>query len=162
MLAFAVMTAIFAQAPQKAPAPKTSTKKAAPKRSTPTAKKAAPKTTTAKKAAPKKTTTARRRAPVKKAPARQAAPDTGRVREIQQALSERGYSVEPTGKWGPDSIAALKQFQEDHEISNLSGRGKLDPLTLIALGLGPKHEPATPPDPAAPEVPTPNQEDQNP
>lgn len=156
LLALAVLTALFAQSPSKAPAKKSPPAKSA-------AKKAAPaKKSTAKKAAPRKTTTARRRAPVKKAPPRQAMPEADRIREIQQALAERGYPVEPTGKWGPDSIAALKRFQEDHEINNLSGRGKLDPLTLIALGLGPRHEPASPPAPAAPVVPTPNQEGHNP
>ncbi|HAX41396.1 MAG TPA: hypothetical protein DCY80_02420, partial [Solibacterales bacterium] len=127
-----------------------------------------PKKSTAKKTTRKKTTTAKRRAPVRRAPARQATPDRDRIVEIQQALTERGYPVEPTGTWGPQSVAALKQFQEEHDIKNLSGRGKLDPLTLIALGLGPKHEPPAPAVPTPPEspeppaVPTPNQEGQNP
>lgn len=70
------------------------------------------------------------------------APDEARVREIQQALAARGYDVEVTGTWGSQSIEALKKFQEDKSINNLSGRGKLDSLTLIALGLGPSRPPA--------------------
>ncbi len=69
---------------------------------------------------------------------RQQTPEPERVREIQQALKDRGYAVEPTGVWGPETVEALKKFQEDKNIENLSGRGKLDPLTLIALGLGPQ------------------------
>lgn len=105
-----------------------------------------------------------RRAPAKRTVARQATPEADRIREIQQALAERGYPVEPTGAWGPQSVAALKQFQEDHAINNLSGRGKLDPLTLIALGLGPKREQAHPaqPPPEPPAAPTPNQEGHQP
>lgn len=47
------------------------------------------------------------------------------------------------------TVAALKKFQEDKNINNLTGRGKLDSLTLIALGLGPQRE--TSPVPAIPE-----------
>lgn len=68
-------------------------------------------------------------------------PDQERTREIQQALSAKGYSVDATGVWGPQSVEALKKFQEDQHINNMSGRGKLDSLTLIALGLGPRREP---------------------
>lgn len=163
VLALATSLALLPQTAKKA-APKTSAAKAAPKKSTATK-------TTAKKATPKKATT--RRAPAKRAtaPPRQTTPDKDRIREIQNALAERGYAVEPTGSWGPDSVAALKRFQEDHEINNLSGRGKLDSLTLIALGLGPKHgpnaspppePPATPENPDLPAAPIPNQEGQKP
>jgi peptidoglycan hydrolase-like protein with peptidoglycan-binding domain len=55
---------------------------------------------------------------------------------IQQALIGRGYLEGPaTGEWGPQSVEALKKFQLDQ---NLKGDGKLDSLSLIALGLGPK------------------------
>jgi len=76
-------------------------------------------------------------------------PEPARVREIQQALADRGYPLEPTGVWGSESVEALKKFQESQNINNLSGRGKLDPLTLIALGLGPRREPL-------PKSPTPD------
>ncbi len=69
-------------------------------------------------------------------------PDEARTREIQEALAAKGYPVDASGVWGPQSAEALKKFQEDQNINNMSGRGKLDPLTLIALGLGPKREAA--------------------
>ncbi|MBE7544338.1 MAG: peptidoglycan-binding protein [Bryobacteraceae bacterium] len=153
VLALAASLALFPQTAKK------STSKAPAKAA---AKKTAPKKSAARKSTPRKAT-------AKKATsARQVNPDRDRIVEIQQALTERGYPVEPTGTWGPQSVAALKQFQEEHDIKNLSGRGKLDPLTLIALGLGPKHEPPAPAVPTPPEspeppaVPTPNQEGQNP
>ena len=138
-------------------AAKQGTAKAAPKAAV--KKQTAPKTAAKKKTAPRRTKTARRRAPAQKSAPRQNAPDAARIREIQQALADRGYPVEPTGVWGPETANALKKFQEDHDINNLSGRGKLDPLTLIALGLGPKHENAPP---APPEATNPNQEGQQP
>lgn len=94
---------------------------------------AAKKPTTTKK---KSTTASRAKKPVK-----QQQPDEKRVREIQQALNERGYDVEVNGVWGPKSVEALAKFQEQQKITNQSGRGKLDSMTLIALGLGPKREP---------------------
>jgi len=80
--------------------------------------------------------------------ATQQQPDQERTREIQQALIAKGYPVDATGVWGPQSVEALKKFQEDQHINNLSGRGKLDSLTLIALGLGPRRDP--PPASASP------------
>lgn len=63
-------------------------------------------------------------------------PTPDRYREIQQALADRGYlKAEPNGVWGQDSTEALKRFQEDQ---NLKPTGKLDSLSLITLGLGPK------------------------
>lgn len=155
VLALAMSLALFPQAARK------STPDAAPKATAKnkTAPSSAHKANAKKKTTPKKTTTARRRAPVKRAPARQNAPSADRIREIQQALADRGYTVEPTGVWGPQSVEAVKKFQDDHDIKNLSGRGKLDPLTLIALGLGPKHETAGP---QPPEETNPNQEGQQP
>lgn len=78
----------------------------------------------------------------KKRPSTQQTPDPARIREIQEALAARGYNVDVTGAWGAQSAEALKRFQEDNNINNLSGRGKLDSLTLIALGLGPNRQPA--------------------
>lgn len=72
---------------------------------------------------------------------RQQQPEPDRIREIQKALKDHGYAVEVTGVWDGASVEALKKFQADQNIDNLSGRGKLDSLTLIALGLGPKREP---------------------
>ena len=59
--------------------------------------------------------------------------------QIQQALADKGYSTGPVnGAWGPESVEALKKFQQDQ---NLAVDGKLGALSLIALGLGPKREP---------------------
>ena len=59
--------------------------------------------------------------------------------EIQQALANRGYFTgDVNGVWGPESVEALKKFQE---AQKLSPDGKLGALSLIALGLGPKREP---------------------
>ncbi len=98
--------------------------------------------TTAKSSKSKSKSKSRRARNLSRAPATQRAPDEARIREIQQALATRGYDVEVTGAWGPQSVEALKKFQEDRNITNLTGRGKLDPLTLIALGLGPNRPPA--------------------
>lgn len=66
----------------------------------------------------------------------QQAPTPERYRELQQALADKGYfqgSVD--GSWGPDSVDALKRFQKDQ---NLGDSGKLDSVSIIALGLGPR------------------------
>jgi peptidoglycan hydrolase-like protein with peptidoglycan-binding domain len=70
---------------------------------------------------------------------RQTSPTPGRFREIQNALAERGYlsSEQATGIWGPSSAEALKRFQSEQ---TLESTGKIDSLSLIALGLGPKHD----------------------
>lgn len=66
----------------------------------------------------------------------QQAPSAQRYRDIQQALADKGYyHGELNGAWGQDSSAALKRFQKDQ---NLTDTGKLDSLSIIALGLGPK------------------------
>ena len=100
-----------------------------------------PTATTAKsgKSTKKSTTSAKGRA---QKPSTQRSPDPARIREIQEALALKGYDVEVSGAWGPQSVEALKKFQEDKNINNLTGRGKLDSLTLIALGLGPPRSPA--------------------
>jgi len=66
----------------------------------------------------------------------QQAPTPERYKEIQQALASKGYlHGEPSGKWDGDSADALKRFQTDQ---NLTPDGKINSLSLIALGLGPK------------------------
>lgn len=80
----------------------------------------------------------------------QMTPTPERYREIQQALASKGYfHGEPNGEWGPDSIDALKRFQTDQ---NLMPDGKIGSLSLIALGLGPKHLTASKSDAASPGV----------
>ncbi|HVX67152.1 MAG TPA: peptidoglycan-binding domain-containing protein [Bryobacteraceae bacterium] len=68
----------------------------------------------------------------------QMAPTPDRYREIQQALVAKGYgSQEPDGVWGPQWIESLKRFQQ---AQNLEPSGKLNALSLIGLGLGPRRE----------------------
>jgi peptidoglycan hydrolase-like protein with peptidoglycan-binding domain len=79
----------------------------------------------------------------KKTPARstwragQTAPTPDRYREIQGALAKKGYlHGEASGVWNQDSADALRRFQQDQ---SLQASGKLDSLSIIALGLGPKY-----------------------
>jgi murein L,D-transpeptidase YcbB/YkuD len=63
-------------------------------------------------------------------------PTPERYKEIQQALSDRGYfHGNVDGNWGADSVEAMKRFQHDQ---NIADDGKIGSLSLIALGLGPK------------------------
>jgi hypothetical protein len=83
---------------------------------------------------------------------RQMAPTADRYKEIQSALASKGY-LQPdqaTGAWNQASIDALKKFQADQKIES---SGKINSLSLIALGLGPKHDTAAakPPSPPAPD-----------
>jgi hypothetical protein len=90
-------------------------------------------TQTAGTASRSRTRAAQKRAPVRRA---QMAPTLDRYKEIQQALADKGYyQGTVSGAWGPESGDALKRFQKDQ---NLNETGKLDSLSLIALGLGPK------------------------
>jgi len=66
----------------------------------------------------------------------QQTPTPERYQEIQQALASRGYyKGAADGKWNADSVDALRRFQADQ---NLSPDGKINSLSLIAMGLGPK------------------------
>jgi peptidoglycan hydrolase-like protein with peptidoglycan-binding domain len=65
-------------------------------------------------------------------------PDAERYQQIQQALADRGYfKGQVNGHWGDDSVDALKRFQADQKLDS---DGKINSLTLIGLGLGPKHD----------------------
>lgn len=67
----------------------------------------------------------------------QTAPTPERYKEIQQALAKKGYlHGDASGVWNQDSADALRHFQQDQ---NLEASGKLDSLSIIALGLGPKY-----------------------
>jgi len=88
---------------------------------------------------------------------RQATPTTERYKEIQEALAAKGYlKSEPNGVWDSQSVDALKQFQNDH---NLTVTGKLSSASLIGLGLGPKQStgplviPPVPPPSSTPGTP---------
>jgi peptidoglycan hydrolase-like protein with peptidoglycan-binding domain len=54
------------------------------------------------------------------------------IMQIQQALSQKGIDVKSDGKWGPDTRAALRKFQQQN---NLQGNGQLDEQTLAQLGV---------------------------
>jgi len=67
-------------------------------------------------------------------------PASDRLSEVQTALAGAGYyNGNPTGRWDDSSIAAMKRFQAEHAIPST---GKINSLSLIALGLGPKRGPA--------------------
>jgi len=73
---------------------------------------------------------------------RQLAPTPERYKEIQQALVAKGYlkPEDATGGWDQNSLDALKKFQADQ---NIESTGKINSLSLIALGLGPKRDTAS-------------------
>jgi len=79
---------------------------------------------------------------------RQVAPAPERYKEIQEALVTKGYLSpdEANGSWNASSTEALKRFQSEQ---NLEASGKINSLSLIALGLGPKHDDAVLPPPPA-------------
>jgi hypothetical protein len=74
---------------------------------------------------------------------RQSAPTSDRYREIQVALADRGYlsPEEANGAWGSSSTDALKKFQVEQ---SLESTGRIDSLSLIALGLGPRYDSSVP------------------
>jgi hypothetical protein len=71
---------------------------------------------------------------------RQLSPTPERYKEIQDALAAKGFlsPEEANGQWGQSSVDALKKFQSAQSIA---GNGKINSLSLIALGLGPKRDP---------------------
>ena len=94
----------------------------------------------------------RKRSNRKAGPSYQLHPDPERYQEIQKALADRGYfKGEVNGQWGDDSVDALKRFQTDQKLPN---DGKINSLSLIGLGLGPKHNGTTVTSPGA-SSPTP-------
>ena len=126
----------------------TQTTAPAKKATTATTVKKAPATTTvaAKKPVTSTATASAKHTATRKAPVvrttwrnRQSSPTTDRYREIQQALVARGYlsQDDANGVWGSASTDALKKFQAEQ---TLDSTGKIDSLSLIALGLGPKHD----------------------
>jgi hypothetical protein len=79
---------------------------------------------------------------------RQMAPTSDRYREIQQAMVAKGYlkPEDVSGAWDANSVDALKRFQA---AQNIDATGKIDSLSLIALGLGPKRDTVSALKPAA-------------
>jgi peptidoglycan hydrolase-like protein with peptidoglycan-binding domain len=143
----AAIAALMAATPEEGTVPQKAAKKPAPKSAAKTkapvkaasksgAPKAAPQTASKKKNAPK---TVSQPAAIRRT--NQQHPTPARYKEIQQALADKGYfSGSMDGNWGQDSVDAMKRFQHDQ---NLTEDGKIGSLSLIALGLGPKHD-ATP------------------
>lgn len=65
----------------------------------------------------------------------QRAPEAARIREIQQALIDRGHLARPaTGSWDDRAVEAMRRFQSEN---GLDATGKFDAPSLIKLGLGP-------------------------
>jgi len=88
---------------------------------------------------------------------RQLAPSPDRYKQIQDALVAKGFLKpdDATGQWGQNSADALKKFQA---AQNIESNGKINSLSLIALGLGPRREtpagvPKLPPPAPAPSKP---------
>lgn len=100
------------------------------------------------KSSHKRTTTRRRVTRAKRrGPSYPTHPDAERYKEIQQALADKGYfKGDINGRWGDDSVAAMKQFQADQKLPD---DGKISAPALIGLGLGPKHDAAPPSKPPA-------------
>jgi hypothetical protein len=80
---------------------------------------------------------------------RQMSPTPDRYREIQGALASKGFlkPEDATGTWNQTSSDAMKKFQAEQ---NLDSNGKINSLSLIALGLGPHRDPAPPKTPPQP------------
>jgi murein L,D-transpeptidase YcbB/YkuD len=145
VLSAAIAPLLVAEPQESTVAQKAAKKPAATKpatKSVPKAK-AAPKSVSSKtpsqRSAPK-TKSASKTAPQPAAIRRtnQQHPTSERYKEIQQALADKRYfSGSVDGNWGQDSVDALKRFQHDQ---NLTEDGKIGSLSLIALGLGPKHD----------------------
>lgn len=100
-----------------------------------------------KKSAARRATVRRTRATT---PPRQLRPTVDRYLEIETQLARRGYlKSNPDGIWNPESVEALRRFQQEQ---NLTADGRLNSLSLIALGLGPQRDTASaapPPGPPA-------------
>jgi hypothetical protein len=142
---------------------KTPAKTAAKKKSAPARKGATTTRNRAVTASSRKPGTAARTASSrgKKAPVkrvtwrnRQMSPSPDRYREIQGALAAKGFlsPEEATGTWNQTSSDALKNFQSEQ---NLESSGKINSLSLIALGLGPRRD--APPAAPKPQSPPPGQ-----
>jgi peptidoglycan hydrolase-like protein with peptidoglycan-binding domain len=59
--------------------------------------------------------------------------NSGQIEKIQQSLDDKGFkSGRVDGKWGPQTMSALKDFQKS---KNMPSTGNLDDQTIAALGL---------------------------
>ncbi len=148
LVVWAVLGALLVWSVGAATAGGSRKKKPAAKKSFAAAPKSGPKKITAKTASARPATTWRNR---------QLAPTPERYRQIQEALAAKGYlrPEEVSGTWGDSSMDALRRFQADQKLES---NGKINSLSLIALGLGPKRDAvpavkAPAPEPEAPAEP---------
>lgn len=58
---------------------------------------------------------------------------SAQVREVQQALVDRGLGIKVDGLMGPETRGALKYYQAEN---HLTVTGRIDPETLSSLKLG--------------------------
>lgn len=158
ILAWVVLCGAAAGEKTTATAPKkaASGKSAKPSKKSGT-RKAAAKTKAGAKAAGKKTTASKsgKKAPVRTTwRNRQTEPTPERYKQIQDALAAKGFlnPEDASGTWGQSSADALKKFQS---AQNIESTGKINSLSLIALGLGPKRDSgvAVKPPEAQPQAP---------
>ncbi len=134
-----------ASSAKKTTAKSTTSKKTASKKATAKAKTTTSKKSTRTARGGKKSTRSKQVLARQTWRNRQMKPEADRYREIQRALIGKGYlQGAPTGSWDQSSTEALKRFQADQ---NLDATGKIDSLSLIALGLGPKYSSAASPKP---------------
>jgi hypothetical protein len=120
---------------------KSSTTKSAPTAAA--ARKTPAKTTTSNTVSKKRG----KKAPTQSWRARQQVPTPDRYKQIQEALAAKGYlKAAPSGVWNGESTDALRRFQADQK---LDPSGKLNSLSLIALGLGPQRDTGSVPAPQA-------------
>jgi peptidoglycan hydrolase-like protein with peptidoglycan-binding domain len=73
--------------------------------------------------------------PAQTAPMQQApAPTVDTIRDAQKTLQQDGiYHGRVDGRWGPTTQAAVRDFQQQH---NMNASGQLDQDTLAALNIG--------------------------
>ena len=58
---------------------------------------------------------------------------TRQIRALQMSLNKKGFDTSHVdGKWGPETQAAVKNFQQKQ---NIRGNGQLDRQTMAALGV---------------------------
>jgi Putative peptidoglycan binding domain len=138
MLCLVTLTWAAKPAPSRKPSSKSGAKATAKKSAS--AKKTSPAKKGSKKGTSGRATTWRNR---------QMAPTPERYRQIQEALAAKGHlrPEDVTGVWNQTSAEALKTFQREQ---NIESNGKINSLSLIALGLGPKREAAVKPPPPQP------------
>ncbi len=78
---------------------------------------------------------------------------TNAVASVQERLRAAGaYAGQVDGVWGPDSAAALQQYQQTHQ---LQVTGQMNQATAATLGLDPGSLLAVAPPPAAAPPPSP-------